>query len=246
MTNSSELTVKQSADLDFVGDPEAFKHMLNVAKYFSQAHIVPDAFKNKPHNCLIALLMARSLKVDPWQCLNNVHVIHGKASLSASFLIGLANSRGPFKGVITWKSSGKGLALVVTAKAVIKETNETVEVSVSMEQAQAAGWTKNPVYKTIPEQMLRYRSATWLIRLYAPEVMGAYQTTDEIIDITPENDVQVGASKMTQRQNDEIMSEGDRKINEINNLIQAEEVSVSNISESMNQDPETSEANNIF
>lgn len=218
MTESTELAIQnQTTDIDFIGDPDAFNQMLNVAKYFSNAQIVPDAFKNKPHNCLIALLMARSLRVDPWQCLNNVHVIHGKASLSASFLIGLANKRGPFKGVITWRSEGKGASLAVTAKAVIKETDEPVEVTVTMEQAVAAGWTKNPVYKTIPEQMLRYRSATWLIRLYAPEVMGAYQTTEEIIDVTP---TKVSRSMSHPTEDEKIGTKSNQKIDEINNLIQ--------------------------
>ncbi len=50
--------------------------------------------------------------------------------------------------------------------------------------AEAAGWTKNPKYRSMPEHMLRYRSATLLIRLYAPEVMHGYSTAAELRDIS--------------------------------------------------------------
>ena len=51
-----------------------------------------------------------------------------------------------------------------------------------MAMAKADGWTKNAKYRSIPEQMLRYRSATWLIRLYCPEVTCGMQSTDELKD----------------------------------------------------------------
>jgi hypothetical protein len=61
-------------------------------------------------------------------------------------------------------------------------TGEIVSVNVSMAMAKADGWTKNAKYRSIPEQMLRYRSATWLIRLYCPEVTCGMQSTDELKD----------------------------------------------------------------
>ena len=56
--------------------------------------------------------------------------------------------------------------------------------------AKKEGWTKNAKYQSIPEQMLRYRSAAFLIRLYCPEVMIGVPTAIEIElearDITPD------------------------------------------------------------
>jgi hypothetical protein len=40
-----------------------------------------------------------------------------------------------------------------------------------MKEAAADGWTRNSKYKSIPEQMLRWRAATRLINLYMPEVL---------------------------------------------------------------------------
>ena len=48
-----------------------------------------------------------------------------------------------------------------------------------MAQAMKEGWTKNSKYKSIPEQMLRWRSSAWLINLYRPEVLLGLQVHDD-------------------------------------------------------------------
>ena len=135
---------------------------------------------------MVVLMMAQQLEVNPLLCFQNMNVIHGRPSFSSAFAIGLANKRGPFKGPLRWTTdTSKGLK--VTCHAVIESTDEAIEISADMEMAQRAGWTKNKIYQSIPEQMLRYRSATMLIRLYCPEVLCGLHSVDEIIDITPNN-----------------------------------------------------------
>ena len=87
-----------------------------------------------------------------------------------------------------------------------KKTGEVVKVSVSMETAKKEGWTRNTKYQTMPEQMLRYRSATWLIRLHCPEVLLGMQASDEISDVEPT--VNVGGSPV-----DKINAKVKKKIN---------------------------------
>lgn len=173
----------ETAALGFLTDPAAFEHTWRVAKAFSLSQMVPPHFQQKPENCMVALMMAQQLEVNPLLALQNLTVIQGRPGFNAQFAIALANRRGPFAGPITWSSSGKGDSLEVSANATIKATGEHVSVTVSMEMAKAEGWTKNPKYRSIPEQMLRYRSATWLIRLYCPEVLLGFGTSDELEDV---------------------------------------------------------------
>ena len=182
---TTEITGIEPVPVSSLLDKSTFEHTWRVAKCFAASAMVPDHFKNKPENCMVALMMSQQLRVDPLQCLQNSYEVHGKFGLGSSFIIGLANARGPFVGPLTWDTKGKGDSLEVTCKAVIKQTGEEVSVMVSMQQAKAAGWTRNPMYKSIPEQMLVYRSATWLVRRYCPEVLCGLSTDDEIIDITP-------------------------------------------------------------
>lgn len=184
-------TQPTGGSLAFLTDGSAFEHTWRVAKAFSASRMVPQHFQGKPEDCMVALMMAQQLEVNPLLALQNLQVISGRPGFSASFAIGLANKRGPFVGPITWESTGQGDGLEVTAKAIIKATGEEVRVSVSMAMAKAEGWTRNPKYKSIPEQMLRYRSATWLIRLYAPDVLMGFGTSDEAEDIGPVKSVEV-------------------------------------------------------
>lgn len=183
MTESTALTTSTApapAPLAFLHDGAAFEHIWRVAKAFSCSRMVPQHFQGKPEDCMVALMMAQQLEVNPLLALQNLQVVNGRAGFSASFAIGLANQRGPFAGPITWTSEGQGDDLTVTARAVVQATGEEVLVPVSMATAKAEGWTKNPKYRSMPEQMLRYRSAVWLIRLHCPEVLLGLATDEEI------------------------------------------------------------------
>lgn len=189
MTESTALTTQtqaqQPAPLAFLHDGAAFEHIWRVAKAFSASRMVPPHFQGKPEDCMVALMMAQQLEVNPLLALQNLQVVNGRAGFSASFAIGLANQRGPFAGPITWSSEGQGDDLIVTARAVVRATGEEVLVPVSMATAKAEGWVKNPKYRSMPEQMLRYRAATWLIRLHCPEVLLGLATDDEIVTTQP-------------------------------------------------------------
>lgn len=174
-----------ASSLAFLHDAGAFEHLWRVSKAFSASRMVPPHFQGKPEDCMVALMMAQQLEVNPLLCLQNTQVISGRPGFSASFAIALANQRGPFAGPITWKSKGSGDSLEVTASAAVRSTGEVVSSTVSMAMAKAEGWTKNPKYRSIPEQMLRYRAATWLIRLHCPEVLLGLTTAEELVDVQP-------------------------------------------------------------
>ena len=188
MTKENQITTTNNNG-SFLTDPKSFEHTWRVATAFSKSQLVPTHFQNKPEDCMVALMMANQLNIDPYSALQNLQMIKGKVAFSSAFAIALANDRGSFAAPITWDIEGKGESLVVTAKAKLKKTGEIVKVSVSMETAKKEGWTRNTKYQTMPEQMLRYRSATWLIRLHCPEVLLGMQASDEITDVEPSVDV---------------------------------------------------------
>lgn len=81
--------------------------------------------------------------------------------------------------------------LVCVAWATEKETGQRLESSpISMELAVKEGWyQKNgSKWQTMPEQMLRYRAASFFGRIYAPELLMGIRSADEVqdmIDVTP-------------------------------------------------------------
>lgn len=171
---------------DMLSDSAQFELAQRWANAFAASQLVPAHLRGKPADCLIGMLMAKQLGDNPLMVLQNIYVVSGKAGWSANYMIARANAAGVFKGRITWDQEGAGKELVVTAKATLADTGEVVRVSASMQMAIAEGWDKNSKYRTMPEHMLRWRSATMLVRLYCPEVMLGMQTADELeTDVQP-------------------------------------------------------------
>ena len=88
-----------------------------------------------------------------------------------------------------------------TAFATELSTGEVVEgVTVTIAMAKAEGWfgKAGSKWKTMPELMMRYRAATFLIRSVAPEIALGFQTTEEAIDITDKTQVVSQPTSLTE------------------------------------------------
>lgn len=168
-------------------------------------------------NCIIALNMANRMGADPLMIMQNLYLIEGRPSWSSQFVMAAINSCGRFsalrfdiqelgekeveytetvwqnrqKQTVTKKITIQNISCV--AFAIERETGERIESSkITMEMAVKEGWyQKNgSKWQTMPEQMLRYRAASFFGRVYAPELLMGLRTQEEeydaIIDITPE------------------------------------------------------------
>lgn len=193
-------------------DENRFNLMQREAKVFAYSPLIPEHLRKGGEtqaiaNCYIALKMARAMGEDPLVVLQNIHVVSGKAGFASQYMIARANASGVFKGRINWRVERDPKNLAVTAFATLADTGDVVEFTVDMAMAQAEGWTKNPKYRTMPEVMLRYRSAAFLIRFYAPDVMLGYQTTEEVEDVTisagPAPSAPLSASMLIEQANEE-------------------------------------------
>lgn len=177
-------------------DPAQFEHMQRVGKMLALSPLFPEHLRKGGletgiANGVLVINMAMRLREDPLTVAQNIYFVGGKPGWMTTYLIAKANQHGIFDGPIEWKIEGKGDALAVTAYATIARSGRVVSVTCDMKLAKAEGWTSNKKYSTMPEQMLRYRSATWLIRLYCPEILvGVPPAIDNELpmrDVTPED-----------------------------------------------------------
>ena len=58
-----------------------------------------------------------------------------------------------------------------------------------MQMAKDEGWStkSGSKWRTMPEQMMKYRAAAFFARVYCPNVLMGFQTTDEINDVERED-----------------------------------------------------------
>lgn len=163
----------------------AFDEVARHAAALSKADIIPDAYRNKPGNCLIALEMAERMGCAPLQIMQAMFVVHGQPGWSAKWLIATANASGRFSP-LRWRFTrdDKGAAIGAVCYAKEKSSGELLEsIEVTLEMAKAEGWLKNPKWTSMRELMFVYRSAAFWVRMYCPEIAMGLQSAEELEDI---------------------------------------------------------------
>lgn len=175
-------------------------------------------------NCIIALNMANRMGADPLMIMQNLYLIEGRPSWSSQFIMASINSCGRFSALrfdledlgekeveyqeTVWSNRQKQTVtkkiriqnFACTAWAIERETGERLNSSkITIEMAVKEGWyQKNgSKWQTMPEQMLRYRAASFFGRVYAPELLmglrSAEEEQDQIIDVTPDQELVIKA-----------------------------------------------------
>ncbi|MBU9468618.1 hypothetical protein LGM75_24685 [Burkholderia multivorans] len=180
-------------------DLEGFELLQRVAKAFASSSLVPQQYQNNVANCMIALNLASRLKADELMVMQNLYVVHGRPGWSAKFLIATFNHCGRFTAVKyeffgTPNTDDWGCRASSTELA---SGEKIVGPDVTIKMAKDEGWyNKNgSKWKTIPQLMLMYRSAGWMINTAAPEISMGLPTQEElhdIIDVRPDGTVTFG------------------------------------------------------
>lgn len=185
MSETQLTTIPQDASL--FANADNFELAQRQAKMLSASALVPKEFQgaNNLPNCVIALEMAQRMQASPLAVMQNLYIVHGKPSWSSQFIIAAINSTGKYSP-LRFELRGNGDDRTCIAWATEKDGGERIESPpVSIGIAKAEGWhqKKGSKWQTMPELMLRYRTATLFGRLYAPEVLMGMKTYEEVEDI---------------------------------------------------------------
>jgi hypothetical protein len=192
----SELSLQKTepptaVEFSAFGNITHFADAQRMAKALSSSAIVPTAYQgeNNIGSCVIALEIANRIGASVLAVMQNLYVVHGKPGWSSQFLISCINASKKFTPLRYKMTGTKGQddwGCVAWAQDKTGEILESPEVTIGM--AKAEGWygKTGSKWKTMPELMLRYRTATLFARLYAPELTMGIQTADEVQDIEVE------------------------------------------------------------
>ncbi len=167
-------------------DERAFELVQREATALSKSELIPQNFRNKVADCIIAIEMAKRIGAAPLAVLQNIYIVHGKPSWSSQFIIAVVNQCGRFKP-LKFHYEGEGKSASCTAYTYYTdEPDKAIKgPKVTVEMAEAEGWSKKSgsKWKTMPELMLSYRAATFFGRMYCPDLLMGMQTQDELQDI---------------------------------------------------------------
>ena len=155
-----------------------------MCKMLASSSLVPTTYQGNVANTFIALELANRTASSPFFVMQNLHVIHGRPSWSAQFIIATLNTCGRFSP-LRFEMSGEGDARQCIAWAIELASNVRLESPpVSLVMAEAEGWSTKAgsKWKSMPELMLRYRAASFFGRLYAPDILMGMRSSEELFD----------------------------------------------------------------
>lgn len=167
---------------------QGFEALQRCAKLLSSSPLVPKEFQGPAGlaSCVIALNLASRIQADPLMVIQNIYVVHGRPGWSSKFLIACFNQCGKFSALRYALEGEPGTDNYgCRAWAIEKATGEKLTGPlVTIGIAKKEGWfSKNgSKWQTMPDQMLRYRSASWFINTIAPELAMGLPAADEVED----------------------------------------------------------------
>jgi hypothetical protein len=194
----NDLTVRKSAEV-------TMSEQIRWAKAAEQADILPDAYKGKPANILVAVGFGASMGLSPAESLYRISVIKGKPTMSAELIASQVRKAGHKLRIHKDEAKVSVTATIVRAD----DPDYPFTVTRDMKWAKAMGLANNPNYNKMPMTMLVWRSISAVAREACPEALyGAGYTPDEMHDVPeveepkPEEpvDVRVVASPDQRRQ----------------------------------------------
>lgn len=186
MNQETEITTTQDTGMMSIvqAETQAFELVQRQAKMLAASSLVPKDFHGNIPNCAIAINVAKRTRLDPLLVCQNLAIIHGRPSWSATALIGMIAACGrftPLRFAFDNEDAPTSCYAVATDKA---SGQELKGEKITLEMAKKEGWsTKNgSKWLTMPGQMLRYRAASFWSRAYASDLSLGFYTQDEVRD----------------------------------------------------------------
>ncbi len=179
---------------------EAFDLAQRQAKALAASDLVPQNYRGNLPNVLLAMEVANRIGASPLAVMQSLHIVQGRPSWSASFLIGTVNACGRFSPLrFETRGGDDAAAMTYACRAIATDLQSGVPCVgawITWAMVEAEGWSKKSGSKwmTMPEQMFMYRAAAFWGRVYAPEISLGIHTADEVEDFAPTKTAPVATS----------------------------------------------------
>lgn len=165
---SSEIVPRPSAPAPIAHDPVALGRVLAGSGYFADARQEAQA--------AVKVLAGQEIGLPPIASMTGIHIVQGKVTIGATNIAAVIRRHPDYDYKVTEHTDQ------VCAIDVYYRGEKAGTSTFTMEDAQRAGLTKNPTWKSFPANMLFARAISNAARFYAPDVFagGPVYTPDEL------------------------------------------------------------------
>ena len=178
---------KMRRELTIWNDKDTFKNYFEIAQYLAKSELIPQAYRGKPADIVIAASMGDRIGIDAYTVMASSQIINGNFSWKGKACKSMIDGCGLFMNsnyieVVEREKDSWGYYLEATRKsdgAIVRG------VTVTIAMANLEGWTRNAKWKSMPELMLKYRAAAFFMRTECPAISMGFLTSEEVEDIAP-------------------------------------------------------------
>lgn len=149
--------------------------LLELGKIFVDTGLLPQGI-DTPQKAFLLMQQGKELGLAPMQSINNIAVINGKTSISASMMRSLILK----SGVVTFKLQKHDDK--ICEYVFFRSGVEMPPVSFTIEEAEKAGLTNGINWKRYPKDMLSARAFARGARLYCSDIIQGMYTQEEMQD----------------------------------------------------------------
>jgi len=157
------------------------------AQIIASSALMPDTYKAHPENVLIAMDIASRTNFGLMTVCQNLYIVKGKPAWAGQFCVAAIKGCGKYTDIEyiwTGERDSETFGCYLQAKDIA--TGKTVRgTAVTQKMVKDEGWLDKPgsKWKTMPEQMYKYRAASFFARTECPEVLMGLQTREEVEDV---------------------------------------------------------------
>lgn len=181
---TTALTVADPRDLEpnaFAMRPRTMEEAMKFCELMANSDLVPNGYKGKPGNIMVAIQMGQELGMTPMRALRSIAVINGRASMWGDDVLAMVLA----SPVCEYVREGESTEKEGICKVKRKGGEEHVS-RFTLEDAKRAGLLgKQGPWQASTARMLKLRARGFALRDVFADVLAGLVSAEEALDIPP-------------------------------------------------------------
>ena len=198
-TEIAEIPASEQSGFLNLLDAKQLNSVYRNAKVLCESQLLPAHFRGKAADTMILMDLAMRMKISLFTLANHAYLVQGKIGISGQLCISLVNSCGRFTPLDfvfvgepgTREYGCYAVATRLSNNVICKSTLITWGMAVD------ENWVRNSQWKTMTDQMMVYRAASFFARKYCPDALLGLSLADELRDVYGESQEQKPKRKIT-------------------------------------------------
>lgn len=167
-------------------DAKLYNQSLAMAQTLSKSEIIPQSYKGKPADCLIAIDIANRLGLSPAIVMQNSQCVRGSFTWKGSACKAMIDGCGRYQKTRYVYVGEEGKDSYGCYLEAIDNDGDIIKgVPVTIAMAKKEGWYNKDgsKWQTMSDLMLKYRAAAFFMRTECASIAMGFLTKEEVEDV---------------------------------------------------------------